>query len=181
MKDEIKVQQIKKTIDESLLNSPISTLSKEENEKFIFEQYKLIVDSSHKIEERRNGSNNIFIAMNSIFATILTQIVPLPNVRFEKLVFLCLLLSIGMVICWDWLRTIGSYKKINYVNYSLIKALEKILPASVFSLRADIVDASDAAPAKANTILKKETLLPIVFISVYLIYFVFICVLLISY
>ena len=39
----------------------------------LFEQYKLLVDSSQKNEERRRDSNNIFLAINSIFVTVLTQ------------------------------------------------------------------------------------------------------------
>ena len=34
------------------------------NRDMMFEQYKLLVDSSNKIEERRGGSNNIFIGIN---------------------------------------------------------------------------------------------------------------------
>ena len=39
----------------------------------LFEQYKRLVDSSQKNEERRRDSNNIFLAINSIFVTVLTQ------------------------------------------------------------------------------------------------------------
>ena len=31
------------------------------NRQFMFEQYKMLVESAHKIEERRGNSNNVFI------------------------------------------------------------------------------------------------------------------------
>lgn len=165
------VNFLKKKIEEKLFNYPSDFLN-DEMKKFEFEQYKLIIDSVHKMEERRNGSNNIFVALNSIFATVLTQIVPYPNPNdnIEKLIILSLLLPIGMIICWDWLRTIEAYKRLNSINFLLVKTLEKSLPLSLFGLRTELMDEPDLA-SKANTILKKETLLPVIFMAVYSLYF----------
>src|SRR5215467_3056982 len=115
---------IKKKVGERLFNFPPASLN-DETKHLELEQYKLLIDSTNKMEERRNGSNNIFIAVNSIFATVLTQIAPYPEVKWEKLVVLSLLLPIGIAVSWSWLRTIDTYKRLNYIAYSIIKAFEK--------------------------------------------------------
>lgn len=162
---------IKKKIDEILLD-PSHDLADPKNQQTLFEQYKLLVDSSQKTEERRKDSNNIFIAINSIFLTFLTQITHFTELNFEKFLVLTLLLFIGVIICWDWFRLINSYKHFNYINYSLIYAFERTLPARVFSLRTDIISELDEPAEKANAILKKETIIPKLFLMIYITLFI---------
>lgn len=158
---------IKKKIDEMLLD-PSQDLSNPANRQTLFEQYKLLVDSSQKVEERRKDSNNIFIAINSIFLTFLTQVTHFTELNFEKFLVLCLLLFIGVIICWDWFKLINSYKQFNYINYSLIYTFERILPARLFSLRTDILSELDEPDEKANAILTKETIIPKLFLMTYI-------------
>ncbi|HEV2524678.1 MAG TPA: hypothetical protein VGU44_06060 [Gammaproteobacteria bacterium] len=39
------------------------------NKQVMFEQYKMLVDSAHKAEERRGVSNNIFLGINGLLAS----------------------------------------------------------------------------------------------------------------
>ena len=162
---------IKKKIDDMLLDSS-QNLSDPATRQTLFDQYKLLIDSSQKMEERRKDSNNIFIAINSIFLTFLTQITNFAELNFEKFLVLTLLLLIGIIICWDWFRLINSYKQFNYINYSLIYTFERILPARVFSLRTDIISELDEPAEKANALLKKETIIPKLFLMVYIMLFI---------
>lgn len=139
----------------------------------LFEQYKLLVDSSQKNEERRRDSNNIFLAINSIFVTVLTQSIHRGTLKLENILVLSLLLFGGAIICWDWLNLINSYKCSNYINYSVLNFLERSLPAHIFSLRVDIMNELDGESEKGSVILKKETLIPKLFFCIYLIIFIF--------
>ena len=155
-----------------LINSAIDQ-SNPSTKNTLFEQYKLLVDSSQKNEERRRDSNNIFIAINSICVTVLTQSIHKGTLRLENVLVLSLLLFGGIAICWDWLNLINAYRYSNYINYSVLNFLERSLPARIFSLRVDIMNELDGESEKASVILKKESLIPKLFFCIYLIIFIF--------
>ena len=159
-------------IEGSLINSGIDT-NNPAIQNVLFDQYNLLVDSAQKNEERRRDSNNIFIAINSIGVTVLTQSVHIEKLKLETVFIFTLLLLAGIIICWDWLRLINSYKHSNYINYSVLNFLERSLPARVFSLRTDIMNELDGNSEKASVILKKETLIPKLFLGIYITIFIF--------
>ena len=174
------VQQSKDSISKRLINTNYDLTKRNEgefvfsNKQTMFEQYKLLVDSSHKIEERRSGSNSIFLGINTLLASFLIRASQLFEMQIKDATMLIFLSLIGMFICWDWLKVTASYKQLNYINYSLIRAFEKLLPTYVFSLRAEVeVEQSEQkSTGRANVILIKENTLPKVFILFYLIYLI---------
>jgi hypothetical protein len=97
----------------------------------------------------------------------------LSELQAIDLPLLVLLVLIGMLISWDWLKVTASYKQLNSINYYLIKYFEKILPTFAFSLRAEIEVAhtTQKTTGKANVILIKENILPKIFMLFYCIYF----------
>ncbi len=171
-------QQVKDNIYHRLVNINFDLSKRNDNEflfsnrQTMFEQYKLLIDSSHKIEERRSGSNNIFLTINVLLASFLIRPSQL-SAQIKDVPLLVLLILIGIFISWDWLKVNSSYKKLNSANYLLIQAFEKLLPTYVFSLRAEIETEQDEQKidSKANIVLIKENLLPKIFILVYFIYF----------
>jgi len=128
------------------------------------EQYKLLIDSAHKVEERRSGSNNIFIGANTIMALI---IVNYPKEAGLKAPLIATLAIAGIFMALYWLRMIRSYEKVNFINYCLISVFEKLMPTSVFSLRAQLGE--DALNGRANEVSKNERFLPKVFLLIYFI------------
>jgi hypothetical protein len=179
---EINTKLIASRISKNLMNKDVDKDYRNQNQieysnkNLMFEQYKLLVDSSHKIEERRASSNNIFIGINTLLITILVQIHPkqLGDVEVGNIITLLCLILIGILISWDWLKVIASYKKLNSLNYSLIEAFENLLPTYVFSLRGkmEAEEADSSKPSsRANIILISENLLPKAFVLIYSIYF----------
>ena len=144
------------------------------NRDMMFEQYKLLVDSSNKIEERRGGSNNIFIGINTILVSILVHLEQLAMAETSEMFLVPVLTFVGILIAFDWLKVIDSYKKLNSLNYSLIKSFENFFPTYVFSLRGKMeADHPNTQPGtRANLILISENLLPKVFLITYSVYFV---------
>jgi hypothetical protein len=69
-------QDIKKIIASRLITIPNSLKEPVINSQ-LFEQYKLLLDSAHKVEERRMNTHNIFMLINSVFASVLTKFIPL--------------------------------------------------------------------------------------------------------
>jgi hypothetical protein len=139
------------------------------NKNFMFEQYRLLIDSAHKIEERRSGSNNVFIGINTIIVSVLVNSANSVTTDIIRIPFLVSLILIGMLVAWDWLKVTASYKKLNFLNYSLIESFESLLPTFAFSLRAKIEaeEAEEKLKNRANIILKNESLLPKAFLFIY--------------
>jgi len=143
------------------------------NKQTMFEQYKLLVDSAHKTEERRNSSNSIFLSVNTLLASFLVHPLKLTELATQDMLLLSVLILIGAFISWEWIKVIASYKMLNLVNYSMIKACEKLLPLFVFSLRAEIEAEQEQKRSsdRANIILIKENFLPKSFLFFYITYF----------
>jgi hypothetical protein len=95
------------------------------------------------------------------------------KIEVYYLPFIASLGFIGILISYDWLKVINSYKKLNFLNYALIQSLEKFLPTYVFSLRAKLEAEQPDQKIKnrGSSILMNEKLLPQVFLSIYSIYF----------
>ncbi len=138
----------------------------------------MLVDSAHKIEERRGGSNNIFIGINTILVSVLVHLAQFTKIETSDMPLVPFLTLIGILISWDWLQVIGSYKKLNSLNYSLIKSFENLLPTRVFSLRGKMeTEQPNSKPGtRANIILISENLLPKAFLSIYSIYFIIVLI-----
>lgn len=162
-------ESISGQVDTLLINHDVG-LTKDESQQTLFQQYKLLIESLAHVDERSASTSNIFIAVNSIFATILTQVIPNADLKLENRVLLVFFLIVGVVICLDWLDSLRLYKKIGYVNYVLIKTLEKKLPTFTFSLRADIIGAGFPKTEKSSVILKREIIIPCLFLILYVIF-----------
>lgn len=162
-------------VSKNLINSQFDPKIKNEgevifsNKNFMFEQYKLLIESAHKIEEQRGGSNNIFIGINTIIVSVLINSANLATTDMLRIPLLASLIIIGMLVAWDWMRIINSYKKLNFLNYSLIESFEGSLPTFVFSLRAkmEAEGAEQKIKNRANIILINENLLPKAFLLIY--------------
>ncbi len=173
------IDYINNNFSKKLINTDYDITKRRENEvlfsnrQIMFEQYKLLVDSSHNIEERRGGSNSIFLGINTILTSFLVRPSQLSELRATDLPILILLVLVGIFISWDWLKVTNSYKQLNSINYCLIKFFEKNFPAYVFSLRAEIevAQTDQEITGRANVILVKENVLPKVFMFFYFIYF----------
>lgn len=181
--DEVFAKLVKNNVSEKLINPDFDPAHFGQNEvlfsnkQIMLEQYKLLVDSAHKGEERRAASSSVFLGINSLIASFFirpTEIINMPEKDIPISIFIAL---IGMFISWEWLKVNMSYKRLSFINYALIHALEKFFPANVFSLRAkiEVKPEEEKSINVANVILTKENLLPKAFFLLYFIYFLTIC------
>lgn len=174
------IQQLKENISKNLLNSKFEIQKRSDtellfsNKQLMFEQYRLLIDSAHKIEERRSASNNIFLGVNTLLSSFMVSPYQLLKAELKDLSMLISLTLVGMFICFDWIKVTASYK-INYINFLLIKSFEELLPSKVFSLRAELEQIKPEFKVqehdKANIILAKENTLQKLFAYFYVVYF----------
>lgn len=92
------------------------------------EQYKLFVESSHKVSDRRLSTNSYFLTINSSLLTLMGLLAGIIADR-KPLVLLCVA---GMLISWTWLIQLEDFQRLNSAKFQVINELEARLPANVF-------------------------------------------------
>ena len=109
------------------------------------DQMKLLVDSSEQINNRRQGMNNFFWAINAALVTGYFGLFSIMLKQGDKLhVFIVLaafavLSIIGQLFCDRWAATIRNYAAISRSKIALIQALERKTEYRIFSCQYDLL------------------------------------------
>ncbi len=119
----------------------------------LLEQYKLYVKSVEEISSKRSLANNFYLVLNSILFTLFGY-----SFFTERQVFNILPL-IGIIISFNWIRTIYSYRHINSAKFSIIHELENYLPAALFR---------EEEPLLKWSLTNIEVAIPIIFLILYI-------------
>ncbi len=133
-KDEITLDELEKkltqyekhdfgVIDKTIVNINADTL---------FEQYKLIVQTSEDLVQRRQNMNNFYITINSALLTFISASCALELSDFQRLLLIVPLCLAGMLTTFSWKKMLISYADLNRGKMRVISAIEKKLPASLF-------------------------------------------------
>jgi len=161
------IARVNSRLQEKLFNTPAADPTKV-NVEFL-EQYRMLIDSSSKAEDRRGSVNNFFLAANGVFAPYLLKTFPLGTHEVNAILTLTIMVSVGLLVSLQWLSIIKVFEKLNIINYAAIKACEEKLPINVFSVKTDLL-AKHTDSQKANVFLNRETYIPKIFIAIYSIY-----------
>lgn len=104
--------------------------------KLLMEQYKLYVDSSTKLSERRATAQTFFLTANTLLATasglaagryIAPAAAAAADGTWQWLVPLA-----GLLLALSWFVLIGAYRTLNSAKFKVIHELERQLPARLF-------------------------------------------------
>lgn len=97
----------------------------------LLEQYKIYTSSAETISDRRQKSNEFFLALNTGLVALLGFV---ANRAGNLQVSLSLGLSAvaGGTVCYLWFRIICSYKGLNDAKYRVIHAIESRLPLALY-------------------------------------------------
>lgn len=137
-----------------------------ERSKLILEQYKLYVEMTDRISERRHKSNSFFLTINTILISSITGFLGLNQEFSTPIIWVIAPIVVGIIISWSWLDMIQSYNQHNAGKFRVIHALEKQLPANIYKVEWDALTKSIGTSYKPFTQIEKN--IPIVFISLYL-------------
>jgi hypothetical protein len=136
--------------------------------------YKMMVDSSEQLIERRQKMNAFFItAMGALLALAgaLTKFgtVQSPTVSF---VVMAAFGVIGLLLCNSWSNLIDNYGKLNAAKYRVILKLEKSLSAQMFSAEWAALG-KGRRPQKYKSFTSTENLVPLWFAALILVLVLF--------
>ena len=98
----------------------------------LLEQYKVFLQTSETLVERRQSVNNFYITVNSALVTCFGVISALSFHYLLKCFLGVVFLAIGIVLCTSWIRILNSYGVLNASKMKVISLLEKQLPASLY-------------------------------------------------
>lgn len=105
--------------------------SKEQYYSHVFEQYKLYVEASDKVSNRRNAANTFFLSINSLIVTVIAFLYKEKYQLTNKWEILFPLVAV-LSLCYVWWRLILSYKQLNSAKFKIINEYEKKLPTKPY-------------------------------------------------
>jgi hypothetical protein len=108
-----------------------SRMPEEYGEKYqdhLLEQYKLYVETSQQVSERRQNSNNYLLTLNSSLVTLfVTFLSVFGHHRWNAIIPVT-----GLIISFIWWSLVDSYKDLNTAKFAVIHELENQLPVALF-------------------------------------------------
>lgn len=127
----------------------------------LFEQYKLYVDSAHKVSESRVSASNYLLTVNSLLLTVFGFVIVQVSGRW-----LVVITVAGLLVSLAWYSMVRSYKDLNGAKFKVIHELEQELPAALFAYEWQQCDHGRGKAYRPITHI--ERWIPCVFAAMYL-------------
>lgn len=121
----------KEKIREMLLHVTPDSIT-EQQRNHILEQYKLYVEMTDRISDRRQQANTYFLTINTVLVTLAAGFIEFAKLTGAESWWLLGVAAAGWTLCYTWYRLIESYKQMNSGRFKVIHELERCLPASVY-------------------------------------------------
>lgn len=103
------------------------------DDKDVFELYKLMLESSENLIQRRQKTNAFFITAIGSLLAIAGLFVKTGDINRESITILYGFSAVGLLLCNSWRNLIGNYGKLNKAKFDVILRLEKDLDAQIYS------------------------------------------------
>lgn len=132
----------------------------------LFKQYKLYVEMTDRISNRRQSANSFFLTVNTAVIAIVGYI-QLGQAAGTNHAFYWLVSIAGMVLCYTWYRLICSYKGLNSGKFEVVRLLEKKLPAAPYDAEWESLE-KGKNPKLYHPFTRVEMVVPWVFFILHL-------------
>lgn len=133
----------------------------------VLAQYKLYVELTDRVSQRRGLANTFFLTLNT---AIMTAIGVFWNEQAGEVPDLWLIFPLVALLtqCLTWYWTIRSYRQLNRVKWAVVGALESRLPASPWWRAEWVALDKGQNPARYWPLTHIEQTVPLVFAATYL-------------
>lgn len=98
-----------------------------------FELYKLMIESSESLIQRRQKTNAFFITAIGSLLAIAGLLIKTGTIGTESIGVLYGFSIVGLLLCNSWSNLIDNYGKLNKAKFDVILRLEKDLSAQIYS------------------------------------------------
>ena len=106
------------------------------NEELLFEQYKLYVEMSNDLSERRDRTNKFYVSLMSLLLTAFSIIASIT----KDVALFIMPLAIIILFSKVWIENISSYSTLNRGKFDVINEIEKQLPSRGFTIEWQLMD-----------------------------------------
>jgi len=98
----------------------------------LLEQYKLYVEMTDRISQRRQAANGFCLSINTVLLGSVGLVASrcTPNQTFAMIAVISIA---GMLMSYGWYRLICSYRDLNTAKFAVIHAIEKHLPIAPYA------------------------------------------------
>lgn len=128
---------------ESKLQEQFITKSPEEyGERYkdhLLEQYKLYVEMTDKISERRQSANNYLLTVNSILFSLFGFLSGYSSTSDQQ-IWRYFVPFAGLLVSITWATLIRSYRQLNSGKFKVIHKIESQLPAALYDTEWKILE-----------------------------------------
>ena len=107
--------------------------SSSEYQRHLFEQYKMYVELTDRISQRRSIANSFYITANAALLTIASWF------KDDFGYYIYLVSAIGVILALFWHFGIRSYSQLNKAKFKLIHEIERQLPLNLFAYEWELL------------------------------------------
>ncbi len=153
------IKQIKK----SLFN--YTDVDKELISESFIEQYRLFLESTDKVTDKRQNANAYFLTLNTGVCSLIGYFLTKDITNQIKSLYWILPIA-GILMSYFWYRLVKSYRQLNTAKFSILHLMEEKLPLS--PSRAEWLALGEGKDKKIYTPLTDlESWIPKLFIAMY--------------
>lgn len=157
--------------DYGLFNASPSEL----NQDALLEQYKLFLQTSEDLVNRRQNVNSFYISISSALVAIMGVLFAMEFGQKAKLIIGFVFCVVGIILSISWSKILSCYGNLNSSKMKIISNIEKQLPLSLFD--AEWAALSDKLNKKKYiSFTESEQVIPRLFGAVYSLVMIFIVV-----
>lgn len=140
------------------------SVKNDDDRRYLFDQYKILIESVNKANDIREISNNFWIGVNGFGMSIVAYFRNASQISFShKTFFLATMITVGIIFCLIWLSYMSTIKKSVEASNKILMEVEKYFPVSIF---ANLSMRTNEKPGRP-TLTLKEMLVPYLFIGGY--------------
>ena len=150
---------------------------KEIGTNILLEQYKLFLQTSEDLVNRRQNVNSFYLSLSSALVTVMGILFAMDFQKISELFIGIAFCIIGVILSISWAKLLSNYGNLNSSKMKIISKIEKRLPLSLFDTEWAIL-ANKLNKRRYKSFTESERLIPRLFMYVY---FSVIIVIIISY
>ena len=129
----------------------------------LLEQYKLYVESSQKVTDRRITTGNYLLTVNSFLLTVFG----VAASQHLGGLWLAIVPVAGLLVSFTWYSLVVFYRNLGASKYKVVHQLESFLPVAPF--RYEWRTAHDEKARRHTGVTHLERVVPLAFAAIYLV------------
>lgn len=121
-------------LEDKLLRNDETYIQKDNNDKYyslLMDQYKLMIDTSEKLMERRQKMSSLYTSVCTALVALVGSAFALKNMFALGAIFMCVGI-VSIILATTWGFSLQGYDKNNEGKFAVLNAIEKKLPANMF-------------------------------------------------